>query len=105
VRIVAGILLLIAGVIFPMIILVWLNGRLNRKPLPRPGEVGLVLAFNGVLPVALITTGLGLMSARLGATSAMRIAMIAAWLASAVVLVALALMTIAARRTGSKDVG
>jgi hypothetical protein len=105
VRTVAGILLLIAGLIFPMIILIWMNGRLGRKPLPRPGEVGLLLTFNGVWPVALITTGLCLMSARLWATPALRIAMTAAWLASVVVLVALAFMTVSARRTGGKDVG
>lgn len=104
-RTVAGILLLIAGVIFPLIMLIWMNGRLRRKPLPRPGEVGLLLTFNGVWPVALITTGLGLMSVRLWATPALRIAMMAAWLASAAVLVALVLMAVAARRTGSDDVG
>ncbi len=104
-RIAAGILLLVAGFGFPMIMLAWMNGRLNRKPPPRPREIGLALALNGVLPVALIITGLRLVSARLWAAPALRIAMAAAWLASLVVLVILAIMAVSARRTGGSDVG
>ncbi len=63
----AGILLLLIGLAFPMGMLFWLNGRLSRKPAPRPREIGLLLAFNGVLPVSLILAGLGLLSAAIWA--------------------------------------
>ena len=63
-RTLAGILLLIIGVIFPMAMLFQMNSVLSRKPAPRPSRVGMLLALNGVLPVALIISGLMLLSDR-----------------------------------------
>ena len=100
-RIVAGILLLIGGVIFPMGMLAWLNSRLNRTPRPTPRQVGLLLALNGLLPVGLVLFGLGLMAPRLWDASWLRVAAFAAWLAAGVILVALALARKSARAGGS----
>ena len=95
---VAGILMLISGVIFPLAMVPWLNMRLGRQPALRPNQVGLVLALNGVLPVALITSGLALMSPRFWASEALRVVMLAAWLAAVTVLVGLFVMQVLARR-------
>lgn len=100
----AGILLLIGGFVAPMVMLFWLNGRLSRTPAPRPVEVGLLLALNGVLPVALIISGLGLISARVWASSVLRIITTATWLVSALLLAILA-ASAARRRAGDKDDG
>ena len=70
-RILAGILLLIIGVILPMAMLFWINSVLSRKPAPQPGRVGMLLTLNGVLPVALVTTGLALLSAQMAASPAL----------------------------------
>ncbi len=80
--------------------LFWLNGRLSRKPPPRPAQVGLLLAFNGVLPVGLILLGLGLLSPRLWVSSVLRTASLAALIAAAVLLIA---MGVLARRNGGDD--
>lgn len=93
---VAGILLLVFGVIFPMAMLVWLNSRLNRRPRPTSRQIGLVLAFNGLLPVGLVLLGLGLMLPQLWAMAWLRLAALAAWLAVGVVMIAL----IVSGRTG-----
>lgn len=95
---VGGILILVSGAIFPLAMMFWLNTRLSRKPTLRPGQVGLILAFNGVLPLAMVTLGLGLMSDRFWSLSWLRTVMAAAWLAVAVILVALAVAGVAARR-------
>ena len=42
----AGIHLLTIGVIFPMVMLFRINSILGRKPAPRPGRVGMLLALN-----------------------------------------------------------
>ena len=47
----------------------------------------MLLALNGVLPVALIISGLMLISARFSASPALRAALIATWVASAVLLI------------------
>jgi hypothetical protein len=65
-RTVFGILLLVAGVVYPMAALVWLNRRMSRPPALAPRQVGMILALNGVLPVSLIFWGLGLIVPRLG---------------------------------------
>lgn len=104
-KVLAGIVLLIGGVIAPLVMLLWLSGRLNRKPAPRPVEVTLLLAFNGVLPVAAIIEGLRLLSARVGASPVLRIVVITAGLASVVLLVALVISTAMARQIGEKDGG
>ena len=82
----AGILLLIAGVILPMAMLFRMNSILSRKPAPRPSRVGMLLALNGVLPVALVISGLMLLSASMMASAALRIVVIATWLASATLI-------------------
>jgi len=86
VRILAGILLLIAGVIFPMAMLFRMNSVLSRKPAPQPGRVGMLLTLNGVLPVALVTTGLAMLSARMAVSPTLRVVMIATWLTSVVLV-------------------
>lgn len=95
-RIVGGILLLVAGVVFPMALVAWLSSRLNRQPRPAPRQIGLVLALNGLLPVGLVLLGLGLMAPQLWAMVWLRWAALAAWLAVGVVVVAL----IVSGRTG-----
>lgn len=97
-RIVAGILLVISGIIFPMGLVAWLNSWLNRAPRPGPRQVGLVLALNGLLPVGLVTLGLGLISDRLWALSWLRGIVLVAW--SAAAIVAIALIVTALHRRG-----
>jgi hypothetical protein len=105
VRTLAGILLLIVGVIFPMAMLFRMNSVLSRKPAPRPSRVGMLLALNGVLPVALIISGLMLLSARFSAAPALRAAMIATWVASLALLIILVIGKGAGRRKGGGDGG
>jgi hypothetical protein len=85
----AGILLLIFGVIFPMAMLFQINSMLSRKPAPPPSRVGMLLALNGVLPVALIISGLMLLAVRFAASPALRAALIATWVASGALLLVL----------------
>lgn len=94
----AGVLVLITGVIFPMVMLGWLALRMNRKPSLPPNEMGLILMFNGVLPVGLVLLGFGLMSPSFGALTWVRIARMVALAAAAVFLVALGVSR--GRRTG-----
>jgi hypothetical protein len=101
----AGILLLIIGVIFPMVMLFQINSMLSRKPVPRPRQVGMLLALNGVLPVALIISGLMLLSARFSAAPALRAAMIATWVASLGLFIILVIGRGAGRRKGGGDGG
>jgi hypothetical protein len=105
VRTLAGILLLIIGVIFPMAMLFQMNSVLSRKPAPRPSRVGMLLALNGVLPVALIISGLMLLSDRFSAAPALRAAMIATWVASLALLIILVIGKGAGRRKGGGDGG
>ncbi len=101
--IIAGILLLLLGVSFPLATLFWLNGRMRRKPALNPRQVGLTLAFNGVLPVGLITLALGLLSPRVWASVVVRTISIATLAASVVLLIAWVVMEAAARRKGGGD--
>ena len=89
-RTVAGILLLMIGIIFPMGMLAWLSHRFNRRPQPSPRQVGLVLALNGLLPLALVLVGLGLMMPQLGEATWLRVTAAAAGLGVLGVLAALA---------------
>jgi hypothetical protein len=84
-----GILSLVGGIVFPLAMVFWLNGRLRRKPPMRPAQAGLLLALNFVLPVALIVSGLVLLSPPLAAVELVRTGRMAAWLATAVIFVAL----------------
>ena len=104
-RTLAGILLLIVGVIFPMAMLFRMNSMLSRKPAPTPGRVGMLLALNGVLPVALIISGLMLLAARFAASPALRAALIATWVASAALLLVLLISRGAGREKGGGDGG
>jgi hypothetical protein len=95
----AGVLLLMTGVIFPMAMLGWLAVRMGKKPPLGPERTGLILAFNGFLPVGLVLLGLGLMSPQFGALPWVRIAWIVALSAAAIVLVLLGVSR--GRRVGS----
>jgi hypothetical protein len=64
VRIIAGTLLLVSAMVFPMGMLWWLNDRVKRRPKLRPRQIGMLLALNGILPVGLVVFGVGLLSAR-----------------------------------------
>jgi uncharacterized membrane protein (GlpM family) len=105
VRTLAGILLLIIGVIFPMAMLFQMNSVLSRKPAPRPSRVGMLLALNGVLPVALIISGLMLLSDRFATSPALRAALIATWVASAALLILLVIGRGAGRGKRGDDGG
>ena len=100
---VAGILLLVFGVLFPMAMLVWLIGRMRRRPAPRPRQVGLWLALNFVLPVGLALAGLGLLSEKFRAAPTVRIAAWATLAAAGVLVVGLIAEAVAARRIGGRN--
>lgn len=102
-RPIAGILILLIGVTLPMAMLIHLNRLMSRKPPPAPRQVGLLLALNGVLPVSLITLGMGLLSARLWELPALRAAMIASSAAAIILLLLLAWMGQATRKEAHKD--
>lgn len=84
-----GVLILMTGVIFPMAMLGWLAFRMGKKPPLGPERTGLILAFNGFLPVGLVLLGLGLMAPQFGALPWVRVAWMAALAAAALVLIAL----------------
>lgn len=88
-RIIAGVILLVIGVAFPMGTLLWLNTRMKRQQILASRQVGMILAFNGVLPVSLVTLGLGLISARLWAILAFRIVTVSSSLVAILLLVGL----------------
>ncbi len=94
----AGVLILMAGVIFPMAMLGWLAFRIGKQPKLPPNRVGLLLAFNGVLPVGLVLLGLGLMAPQFGAHSWVQAGWAVALGAAAVLLVILGVSR--GRRTG-----
>ena len=104
-RILAGILLLIIGVIFPMAMLFRMNSVLSRKPAPQPSRVGMLLALNGVLPVALVTSGLAMLSARMAESPALRVVVIATWLTSVALLIILIIGGRAGRGEKGDDAG
>jgi hypothetical protein len=105
VRILAGILLLIVGVIFPMAMLFRMNSMLSRKPAPRPSRVGMLLTLNGVLPVALVTTGLAMLSARMVGSPTLRVVIIATWLTSVALVIILLIDRGAGRGKRGDDAG
>jgi hypothetical protein len=82
-----------------MAMVLWLSVRLGRKPSMRPGQVGLVLALNGVLPVALITTAVALLSPQLAATPWMPVALGVAWMAALGIALVLLVSGIVAGRS------
>lgn len=100
-----GILILLAGIAFPMGMLVWMNGRMRRKPALQPRQVGMLLALNGILPLGLILIGLWLLSPPFGVNPAVKVAIIASGLAVLALLVGLWWSGRAARRIGGQDAG
>ena len=86
-----------------MAMLFRVNSVLSRKPAPRPSQVGMLLTLNGVLPVALVISGLMLLSARFSVSPVLRAALIATWLASAALIVILLIGKGAGRRKGGDD--
>ncbi len=93
---VAGILLLVAGIAFPLGMVAWLNSRFNRQPHPAPRMIGLLLTLNALLPLGTVMLGLGLLMPQLWAMTWLRGAALAAWLGAGAVLTAL----IVSGRTG-----
>ncbi len=71
-RVVLGILLIVAGAGYPIFAVYRLNRRLGRQPALTPRQLALTLAFNGILPVSLVFWGLGLMAPGLWAVLAIR---------------------------------
>lgn len=104
-RTLAGILLLVIGVIFPMAMLFRMNSVLSRKPAPRPSRVGMLLALNGVLPVALVISGLMLISVHFSASPVLRVAALAAWLAAVALVIVLVIGKGAGRVKGGEGGG
>lgn len=100
--IVAGILLLAAGVIFPLALLLWLSSRLGRPPALAPRRVGMWLALNFVLPVGLVLWGLRLISPRMAASAALQYAATAALIAAALLAAGLAAGAILSHRAGHR---
>jgi uncharacterized membrane protein len=80
-RTLAGIVLLLIGIAFPMGMLVWLNRRMKRKPLLTSTRTGMLLALNGILPLGLVLAGFWLLSPAFGASTPFRAAMSAVGLA------------------------
>jgi uncharacterized membrane protein len=100
-----GILILLAGIAFPMGMLVWMNGQMRRRPALQPRQVGMILALNGILPIGLVLIGLWLLSPPFGASPAVRVAIIASGLTVLALLVGLWWSGRAARRRGGQDAG
>ena len=96
-RIAAGIILLVAGVSYPIGILFWLNARLRRVPPLLPRQVGLILAFNGVFPITIIGLGVGLLSSRLWAVLPFRLALLITGVVSLVLLLSIWRQSMVAR--------
>ncbi len=94
-----GILLLMAGVVFPLAILVWLSSRLGPPPAPRPRQMGMWLALNFVLPVGLVLAGLRLISVQVAASPVIRDAAVAALAAAVILGVGIAAEATLARRS------
>ena len=88
-----------------MAMLFQINSMLGRKPAPPPSRVGMLLALNGVLPVALIISGLMLLSDRFAASPALRAALIATWMASAALLIVVVIGRGAGGEKGGGDGG
>jgi|GEM_PF-1337533 hypothetical protein len=101
--IVAGILLLAAGVLFPLALLIWLSSRLSRPPALAPRRVGMWLALNFLLPVGLVLWGLRLISPRVAASAALHVAASAALLAAALLALGLAAEALLLRRAARQE--
>ena len=102
-RVPIGILVLVVGVVTPMAMLFWLNGRLGQKPPPSPREVGVLLALNGILPLGLIVVGLGLLQPRLWTAPAYQGIVAVSWLATCVLLAIIGGQARSARRSRGEN--
>lgn len=100
---VAGVLAMIAGIVFPMAMVFWLSARLGRKPPMRPGQVGLVLTLNGVLPIALIATAVAWLSPQIAGRPWMPVALGVAWVAVFSIVLGLGYIRMTTR--GSRETG
>lgn len=89
VRTLAGIIAVSLGAVLPIATLVWLNGRLRRKPILQPRQVGIILALNGIVPVTFVALGLGMLSARVWNTLTFRVVIAVFVLASLALAAAL----------------
>jgi hypothetical protein len=81
--------LIVLGVAYPMAALVWLNGRMSRQPPLAPRRLGLILALNGIVPIAIVFWGLELLMPKLSANVTVRMVVWIATLASITLLVIL----------------
>jgi hypothetical protein len=81
-HIVAAILLLIIGVIWPLASLLWLSSRLNRTPTLSSQRLGLILALNLIFPISLILSAFGLLLPQLRESLAFKGALVVAWVAT-----------------------
>lgn len=104
-RTLIGILVLLAGVAFPMGMLIWLNGRMRRLPALPPVQVGMLLALNAILPVGLVLAGLWLISPPFGAGAPFKAAILAVGLAALALMVGLWWTGRAVRRRGGPHAG
>ena len=93
-----GVLILMGGVIFPLVMVGWLAFRMAKKPPLPPDQLGMILAFDFMLPVGLVLLGLGLMSPAFGALGWVRLGSLVAFGGAAVILVMLGVSR--GRRTG-----
>jgi hypothetical protein len=96
-QVVLGIVLLTLGAGYPIGVLFWLNRRMARQPALTPRQVGLILAFNGILPVAVILGGVACLVPGLWERAEFKAAAGAAVVAALVLLGLL----LAARRSAS----
>jgi hypothetical protein len=72
-RLVIGIFMLLGGVVYPMYAVTWFNKRVQQQPPLTPKAVGLLLAFNGIMPLSLVLWGLGMLSPSLWGNLALRV--------------------------------
>jgi hypothetical protein len=104
-RVLVGIAVLLAGIAFPMGMLIWLNGRMKQQPALASRQTGLLLALNGILPLGLVLGGLWLIRPAVGASTAFKAAIIAVGLAVFALLVSLWWIGRDVRPGGGQDAG
>jgi hypothetical protein len=102
---ISGIILVVIGVVFPMGTLFWLNGRMDKQPRLVSRQVGLILALNGIVPVALITLGVGLLMGKLWTSLEFKVVLMVSSLAAVSVIAALWGTTRRVGRTGNRNGG
>jgi hypothetical protein len=103
VTVIGGILLVVLGIAFPMGTLIWLSGRMGGQPSLTSRQIGLILALNGILPVALITLGVGLLTGKLWSSLEFKVVLMASSFATVVVIAVLWRTTKSFARAGNRD--